>query len=243
CLCWRGGGSLGANIIGGWKVPDGSMQFMASLQDNGVHVCGGFLISEDFVLTAAHCEKANSLVLSTHHLPPASSDMRYNVKKCKHPDYKDVYLGNDIMLLKDKDNTESTKYTQGSVQIVELGSVSDTSCQVAGWGYTSNENREPVNDLQQVSVQIVKDKDCKKKWGTLPQNTFCAGGMETGKGICQCDSGGPLVCNNKAVGIVSYNRNGNCDYKKNKKNDFPNVYTDISKFLPWINEIVKKGDC
>ena len=46
----------------------------------------------------------------------------------------------------------------------------------------------------------------------------------------QGDSGGPLVCNTMAVGIVSYTGN-TCDYPH-----LPNVYTDITKFLPWIND-------
>ncbi len=49
----------------------------------------------------------------------------------------------------------------------------------------------------------------------------------------QGDSGGPLVCNGMAVGVVSSNNNYNCDYP-----DVPNVYTDISKCLPWIKKIL-----
>uniref|UniRef100_A0A8C6WQ00 trypsin n=1 Tax=Neogobius melanostomus TaxID=47308 RepID=A0A8C6WQ00_9GOBI len=212
-----------SNIINGGKVPDDSMQFMASLQYNKTHECGGFLISEDLVLTAAHCNETNSVVLGTHHLSSATDDMRYDVKKmCRHPNFKKTYLGNDIMILK------LSRKAQGSIQIIDRGSVSGTSCQVAGWGYASAK-RTPVNDLQQIFVQIVTDKVCKKKWGNgLPHSTICAGGMNTGKGICQGDSGGPLVCNNKAVGIV---------------NGLPNVYTNISEFSPWIDKIVEKGDC
>ncbi|GLD74489.1 mast cell protease 1A-like protein, partial [Lates japonicus] len=53
------------------------------------------------------------------------------------------------------------------------------------------------------------------------------------------DSGGPLVCKgNLAFGVVSYNNQGNCDYP-----DVPNIYTDISKYAPWINDILKKKKC
>lgn len=55
----------------------------------------------------------------------------------------------------------------------------------------------------------------------------------------QGDSGGPLVCDKKmAVGIVSFNNGKTCDYP-----DVPNVYTDISKFLPWIKDILSKKTC
>ncbi|XP_039984531.1 cathepsin G-like [Xiphias gladius] len=53
------------------------------------------------------------------------------------------------------------------------------------------------------------------------------------------DSGGPLVCGqNMAFGVVSFNNNRNCDYP-----NVPNIFTDISKFLPWIKDILKKKQC
>uniref|UniRef100_A0A3P8QRK0 Peptidase S1 domain-containing protein n=1 Tax=Astatotilapia calliptera TaxID=8154 RepID=A0A3P8QRK0_ASTCA len=48
----------GSDIINGEKAPENSMHYMASVQNNkGQHVCGGFLITEDFVVSAAHCDK------------------------------------------------------------------------------------------------------------------------------------------------------------------------------------------
>lgn len=54
----------------------------------------------------------------------------------------------------------------------------------------------------------------------------------------QGDSGGPLVCNGMAVGVVSFNMKRNCDYP-----NVPNVYANLSKYLPWIKEIRRKKKC
>lgn len=48
--------ALGSAIINGEDVPDKKMLYMASVQNDGEHKCGGFLIRNDFVLTAAHCD-------------------------------------------------------------------------------------------------------------------------------------------------------------------------------------------
>uniref|UniRef100_A0A3B4H2Q1 trypsin n=1 Tax=Pundamilia nyererei TaxID=303518 RepID=A0A3B4H2Q1_9CICH len=92
---------LGSEIINGKKADEKFMQYMASVQNNKIHTCGGFLVSEDFVMTAAHCLKSLSVVLGTHDLKKANKKMRYGVKMmCRHPAFKEVANGNDIMLLK-----------------------------------------------------------------------------------------------------------------------------------------------
>uniref|UniRef100_A0A672YV67 Peptidase S1 domain-containing protein n=3 Tax=Sphaeramia orbicularis TaxID=375764 RepID=A0A672YV67_9TELE len=239
--------ALGSEIIHGQTVPDDLMLYMASVQnDKGIHLCGGFLISEDFVVTAAHCDpkgKPISVVLGTHDLNKVNETMRYQVEKCKHPSYKDVGSGNDIMLLK-----LSTKAKLGHrVQPVQLPKtemkVKDKAkCRVAGWGRTStNSKTSPV--LRVAGVSIINHKTCQKEWATvrrppLPKNIICAGGYGTDKGFCRGDSGGPLVHGGVAVGVVSFNMGYNCDYP-----NVPNVYTDVSKFLPWIKKSLKKRSC
>ncbi|KAF3691069.1 Duodenase-1 [Channa argus] len=236
CLGQNGHGS---DIINGKKVPPNSMLYMASVQTVQGHVCGGFLVSEGFVLTAAHCgnENLTSVVLGTHNLNTVQQ-MIFIEKKCKPNTYKDVGYGDDIMLLK----LGRKAQMDNSVQIIPLAETiininENAQCHVAGWGKTSTRGRV-VNELRMADVSIIDPQVCKEKWPRLPHNVICAGGYGTNKGFCQGDSGGPLVCNGLAVGVVSFNKNFNCDYP-----DVPNVYTDITKHIYWIRSIIRQNNC
>uniref|UniRef100_A0A3Q4H1M9 trypsin n=1 Tax=Neolamprologus brichardi TaxID=32507 RepID=A0A3Q4H1M9_NEOBR len=189
---------LGSKIIDGKIAPDNEMLYMASVQDyRGNHVCGGFLVSEDFVMTAAHCDlDPKRVVLGNHNLKKADKKMKI-AKKYKHPDYKNVGHGYDIMLLK----------VSKRIQFIQLPFHETTlnendKCQVAGWGKIKTYG-SVVDDLRVVDVSVISPQNC---------------GYNTTKGFCQGDSGGPLVCKGIAVGIVSFNKSiprtklGNCNY-------------------------------
>lgn len=228
---------LGGRIINGERVPDGLLPYMASMQTaRGEHFCGAFLISEQFVISAAHCPLGKEVVLGTHNLNNVDDTMRYGIRKCKGHSTFD--LGSDIMLLK-----LSRPCPLQPVPLPKPGTrVSESAqCKVAGWGSTQTEG--PVSmHIQMADVSIINHKICSKEWGKvgvkLPEEVLCAGGYKTHKGFCQGDSGGPLVCNGTAVGVVSFNYMSICDYPS-----FPNVYTSLNKFLPWITNALTKNDC
>uniref|UniRef100_A0A3Q2QLX8 Granzyme K-like n=1 Tax=Fundulus heteroclitus TaxID=8078 RepID=A0A3Q2QLX8_FUNHE len=226
----------GSDIIHGEIAPDNSMLYMVSLQNqNGQHVCGGFLVSEDFVVTAAHCKKW--LV----HVLISSLFLTDDCKNCIFPTYKSVGLGDDLMLLKVTPLNNGLKTIPLASPETKLRE--NQICSVAGWGRTEKDPLNNVDDLRVVKVSIISPKLCQDKWGdNFPSKVICAGGYGTNKGFCQGDSGGPLVCDGIAVGVVSFNRKINnnpiCKYP-----DVPNVYTDVSKYVPWINKILKTKKC
>ncbi|XP_078141669.1 granzyme B-like isoform X2 [Centroberyx gerrardi] len=234
--------ALGSEIINGEKAQRKSLLYMASVQIDGTHVCGGFLVTEEFVVTAAHCDTEEnakmSVVLGTHDLKSVNEKtIRYDVVKYKHPSYVDIEYGNDIMLLKLSRKAKLSK-TMKKIKLPSQDKIikANTKCIVAGWGFIKTDGQN-VDDLRVVDVSTIDLKVCQREWKRPLANVICAGGYKTNKGFCQGDSGGPLVCNGKAVGIVSFNSKS-CDYP-----DLPNVYTEISKLLPWIKKILKKKAC
>ncbi|KAL6107723.1 uncharacterized protein ACO6RY_18437 [Pungitius sinensis] len=228
----------GSEIIDGEIAPENSMPYMVSVQTWLGHNCGGVLVHDDFVLTAAHCEEPHLplkwVVVGTNNLKENKGQVIQIKKKYMHPSYENVGSGNDIMLLK----LSSKVNLDNEVQTIPLATAETNvpqSCQVAGWGRT--ESKMTSDDLRVVNVSIIDPEACRRVWPIpLPNDVICAGGYETTKGFCQGDSGGPLVCDGKVVGLVSFNHDKICKYP-----DQPNVYTDVSKYLAWIEVTIKHG--
>ncbi|XP_013860011.1 duodenase-1 [Austrofundulus limnaeus] len=185
-------------IIGGNVVKQYSRPYMVLLewrnQMNVTEYCGGFLLSEDFVMTAAHCWATSYRVFLGLHSFRDNEKIVLTVKQAfPHKEYSNQTYQNDIMLLK-----LSTKATfSNRVKPIPLadqeGDSLPKSCSVAGWGPTSI-NGPLSNKLMEVNVTLTDDEQCVK------QNVYCS----KGKGPYIGDSGGPLVCEDgKAYGVVS----------------------------------------
>ncbi|KAJ8374544.1 hypothetical protein SKAU_G00051240 [Synaphobranchus kaupii] len=229
-----------SGIVNGKEAKAHSRPYMVSVQQrnqkNGKwdHICGGFLVSKSFVMTAAHCMawgEEVKVLLGAHDI---SVEKELAEVKSYHiyPDHNST-LDNDIMLLQLKSAVKKTK----EVKWIPLPERDEdvkpnTNCSVAGWGATKT-NGFPNPRLLEVNVSVVHRSKCQEKWNGKPitPSMMCAGGSDNRKGFCQGDSGGPLVCNDLAVGIVSFN--SDCNNPK-----APNVYTKISKFLPWIKNYI-----
>uniref|UniRef100_A0A8C3QHX5 Peptidase S1 domain-containing protein n=1 Tax=Cyanoderma ruficeps TaxID=181631 RepID=A0A8C3QHX5_9PASS len=100
-------------------------------------------------------------------------------------------------------------------------------CEVAGWGLTSLRG-DTTNVMREVELKVQKEEICQKEfWKYQPQSMICVGDDSHEKASYKGDSGGPLICKQKAHGIVSHGL---------KEDVFPVVFTRISYFAPWIRE-------
>ncbi|NWU18755.1 MCT1A protease, partial [Cephalopterus ornatus] len=229
-------------IIGGREVKPHSRPYMAYLRiENEINSfrCGGFLIRPDAVLSAAHCVcgKGNvniTVILGAHNIKKKElSQQEFHVGWWViHPRYLNVGSGNDIVLLKLKKKAKMTKYVKPiSLPRYNEGVTLGTECSVSGWGQTSLTGQR-TDVMLEVDLKVQRAEECERRFeGYQYQSMICVGDKNGRKSTCYGDSGGPLVCNQKAHGIVSYGTKGKL---------FPEVFTRVSYFAPWIEEQLRK---
>ncbi|XP_077082561.1 cathepsin G-like [Siphateles boraxobius] len=215
-------------------------QLVRPVQVYHQHICGGFLISDQFVLTAAHCKNKGeelTVVVGAHDLRGKNEGhVHIKVNKYyKHLDYSDEPYRNDIMLLRLEKKVEKNKNV-GMISIpkTEGDIAADSVCSVAGWGsLVTNGTSSPV--LMETNVKIMNNKKCDNIWGSefSAAQMMCVYGNG---GSCTGDSGGPLVCGNTAVGVTSFGDIYLCNSPEH-----PEVYMKISTFLPWIKNIIRNN--
>ncbi|XP_026799800.3 complement factor D [Pangasianodon hypophthalmus] len=225
----------GECITGGNEAAPHSRPYMASLQLEGKHNCGGFLISSQWVMSAAHCfQDGNNykVVLGAHSLSQAEDtkqtfDMAavYN-----HPDFKIENYDNDIALVKlnqpvtESDAVKPLKFQRAGGS--DPGT--DAAVETAGWGSLNNLGSRP-DKLHEVTVAVIRRQFCGRSnsYGeSFTTNMLCAG--KPRKDTCDGDSGGPLIYKGIAVGITS---NGGRKCGSTRK---PGLYTIISHYDDWI---------
>uniref|UniRef100_A0AB40E8V5 Granzyme M n=1 Tax=Esox lucius TaxID=8010 RepID=A0AB40E8V5_ESOLU len=224
-------------IVGGREAAPNSRPYMASLQSQGQHDCGGVLVREDFVLTAAHCDGKYRVVLGAHNLSnDENSQQVFEVDRyIPHPRFGDN-LENDIMLLKLKGRATLS----ASVQLIPLmnGSVAEgTVCSTAGWGVIDNDDTLP-DTLQEVNATIISPRECSRRWRGVKifRQMVCATGPSAFQGFCSGDSGGPLVCNGMSAGIVSFS--GQICANPSS----PDVYTRVTSYRQWIKRELARSN-
>ncbi|XP_053548916.1 chymotrypsinogen B [Bombina bombina] len=230
-------------IINGEDAVPHSWPWQVSLQDNtGFHFCGGSLLNELWVITAAHCTvypNSDVAVLGEHsRVSNEENIQRIGIAKVlEHPDYSNS-ISADVTLLKLK-----TPAVLGPhVSPVCLPAKQDVfpenlKCITTGWGRPSTGSFASAIILQQVALPIVGEEDCKKQWGSsVTESMICAGAA--GASSCHGDSGGPLVCQIgdswSLVGIVSWG-SSSCNIK------LPAVYSRVTYVRQWIDEQITSG--
>lgn len=240
-------------VVGGKTAAVNSAPFAVSFQQNGIHYCGGSILNQNWVVTAAHCLSSRAQVLSSvlvaGSIYVAGTGSTTQRRSINHYVVNDLYLGGtspyDIGLV----YTKSAFTWSSAVAAIALpvsGATPTGSAILYGWGSTSTTNNAAYpSTLQVATVPIIPIRTCESALGPkgsdVHNTNLCTGPLTGGTGICTSDSGGPLVqkTNNKnvLVGIVSWGKLP-CGQPNS-----PSVFVQVSSFTTWIakNQVVPAG--
>lgn len=257
--CGRTAASQHNKVVGGVPADLGAWPWIAALGYRDLSRtdlewrCGGSLINNRYVLTAAHCIRTppslfltlEKVRLGEHNLRSDSdgaNPVDYGIdKSIVHEDYRSQR--NDIALIRLDKNVVFTDNIK-PICLPQLASLRSATFErkypfVVGWGETSLDG--PSSDvLLQVQVPVVDNESCKKSYAkhgaVITESQICAGEKKGGKDSCRGDSGGPLMLPQTGayyqIGIISFGY-------KCAEPGYPGVYTRVTSYLDWISDNIK----
>ncbi|OWK57163.1 Complement factor I [Lonchura striata] len=239
-------------IVGGEIAGKGDFPWQVAIKDTSNEgstvYCGGVYIGGCWVLTAAHCVRANRVhlylvwvgMLNTIAYDKETDTFKLN-RVIIHENYNASTYENDIALLelKGSGNGECSledKSIPACIPWSEYMFKTGDRCKVSGWGLEKGYTKQFI--LKWGNINLFNN--CSELYpGRFFKKMACAGTYDGSTDSCKGDSGGPLVCfdaENVAYvwGIVSWGENcGEAGH--------PGVYTQVASYYDWISHYVTRG--
>ncbi|CAF1340657.1 unnamed protein product [Rotaria magnacalcarata] len=251
-----------SRIVGGYDAIPYSWSMVVSLRrltDNR-HICGGSILSEFFILTAAHCVMNRQTEAPTNLFVAVGSNKQSEFSQIPnevdriymHPEWVPSQTGNwndiAILHLSQSLNISTNPFIKrtclqrfnSSTNMLHYPG-NGTRLAVIGWGLLEDEVfGETPEDLQQVEIFAMdkRDEPCDKTIKDKARQ-FCAGiPIQGDKDSCRGDSGGPILewKQNRweQIGIVSYGVI--CADPR-----YPTVFTQVANYIDWIEKVINES--
>ncbi|XP_031329132.1 serine proteinase stubble isoform X2 [Photinus pyralis] len=244
-----------ARIVGGERSTFGKWPWQISLRQwrtsTYLHKCGAALLNENWAITAAHCVdnvppsdlllRLGEHDLSTDSEPYIHQERRVQIVAA-HPQFDPRTFEYDLALLR---FYEPVQFQPNIIPVCVPNTDENfvgRTAYVTGWGRLYEDGPLP-SVLQQVAVPVINNTVCESMYRSagyiehIPHIFICAGWRKGGFDSCEGDSGGPMVIQREdkrflLAGVISW---GIGCAEPNQ----PGVYTRISEFRDWINQILQ----
>ncbi|XP_070701471.1 vitamin K-dependent protein C [Pempheris klunzingeri] len=241
-LPWMMGGEVGKKGESPWQV--------LLLNARGSFHCGGVLIDQSWVLTAAHCLDNNlrfAVRLGDYErIRDEGTEMIVKVQMTfKHPNYNSMTVDNDIALLRLETPARFSNYIlpvclPGRELAERVLHSNGTLTVVTGWGKEDMDSTRYSSALNVIKVPLVDREICSRQMShNISDNVLCAGILGQRMDACEGDSGGPMVTLYKGtwflIGLVSWGEG--CG-----REDKLGIYTKVSNYNQWIDRVRQEWD-
>jgi secreted trypsin-like serine protease len=229
-------------IVGGFEAGNGQFphqaRMLAPVSSTSSQVCGGSVLTEDFVLTAAHCTSG----LGEFRMGFGSNDFNdpqvtiISFSKLEHPQYNGLYLNNDLSLIALPQRLTFSS-TIAPIPLPRRSQTDETFVNervvASGYGLTANGGAISPK-LNYVYLRVIGNAECLSFYGSsvVQDSTICTrGGDRNEQSTCQGDSGGPIITEDKTlIGVTSFVSSRGCDAGD------PSGFARVSKYLDWIGQ-------
>ncbi|KAM3866129.1 vitamin K-dependent protein C [Diretmus argenteus] len=241
-LPWMLGGEVGKKGESPWQA--------LLLNARGMFHCGGVLIDDNWVLTAAHC-LSNSLRFKVRlgdyeRFKLEGTEVTLPVAKVfKHPNYNSRTVDNDIALLRLESPAPLSQYIvpvclPGRKMAERVLHLNGTTTVVSGWGKDDIGSGPMKSALNVIKVPLVSHSVCAHQMThNITDNVLCAGILGKRMDACEGDSGGPMVTLYRntwfLIGLVSWGEG--CG-----EEDKLGIYTKVSNYNEWIDSVREAWD-
>lgn len=231
-------------IVGGVDSDISVTPWQVAVMDKSwFQYCGGSIINESWILTAAHCEVAVGDKVGAGHSKlttmRTAGQIRTVAQAITFPGYVTSEQGKDVMLVK---LNAPLDLSGPNAKAIALATEADASAfaagavaTVSGWGTLKSNGASP-NQLQRVDVDISTTTQVRSAYGTLTADQL--GAARAGKDSCQGDSGGPLFVRKNGTpllaGVVSWGEGCAVAGK-------PGMYARVASFASWISSKIGSG--